>query len=81
MALINHIDETHDYKVAIPWETNFPAWDVQGHQIQWHEASVYAMEHFGLPGERYTCRPTKGNMEFWFRDEADALLFQIRWSS
>lgn len=81
MALINHIDEEHDYKVTIPWETNFPAWDVQGHQIQWHEASVYAMEHFGLPGDRYTCRPTKSAMEFWFRDEADALMFQIRWSS
>ncbi len=80
MALINHIDEAHDYKVAIPWDS-YHLDMINERQVQWREASIYAMEHFGLPGDRYTCRPTNINMEFWFRDEQDALMFQIRWSS
>ena len=80
MALINHIDEEHDYKVAIPWISQRPSMYYDRHD-QWREASSYAIEHFGLPGDRYTCRPVKAAMEFWFRDEADALMFQIRWSS
>lgn len=80
MALINHIDENHDYKVAIPWES-YGENMIRDRQAQWLDASIYAVEHFGLPGDRYTCRPTKYYMEFWFRDEQDALMFQIRWSS
>jgi hypothetical protein len=80
MALINHIDEAHDYKVAIPWESHTLS-ILNERETQWNDASVYAMERFGLPGDRYTCRITQHNIEFWFKDEQDALLFQIRWSS
>jgi len=79
MALINHIDESHDYKVAIPWTSTWT--NLANRSEQWNDAAAYAMEHFGLPGDRYTCRPTQNNLEFWFRTEQDALMFQIRWSS
>ena len=79
MALINHIDETHDYKVAIPWKSVWT--NLSSREEQWNDAAAYAMEHFGLPGDRYTCRPTQHNLEFWFRTEQDALMFQIRWAS
>jgi hypothetical protein len=79
MALINHIDENHDYKVSIPWKGVWT--NIAAREQQWNDAAIWAMEHFGLPGDRYTCRPTKNNLEFWFLTEADALMFQIRWSS
>ena len=79
MALINHIDETHDYKVAIPWTNTWTS--LANREEQWNDVSAWAIEHFGLPGGKFTCRVTTANLEFWFRDEADALMFQIRWSS
>lgn len=81
MALINGIDETHDYRVAIPWEWRSVYSSINRRLDQWNDAAAWAIEHFGLPGDRYTCRPTKSAIEFWFLNEADALLFQIRWSS
>lgn len=81
MALINHIDESHDYKVSIPW-TRPPALTiVEGRQELWNEAAAWAIERFGLPGTAYTCRLSESGIEFWFEKEQDALLFQIRWSS
>ena len=81
MALINHIDELHNYKVAIPW-TRPPALTiVEDIHEQWNDAAAWAIEHFGLPGAAYTCRMTASSIEFWFEKEQDALLFQLRWSS
>jgi hypothetical protein len=79
MALINHIDEDHDYRVAIPWNSVWT--NLAAREQQWNDAAAWALEYFGLPGDRYTCRPTTKNLEFWFRTESDALMFQIRWSS
>ena len=78
MALINHIDETHDHRVAIPWDGTWV--NLAKREMQWNEVAAWAMEKFGLPGEKYTCRPTTKNLEFWFLNEADALVFQLRWS-
>ena len=47
---------------------------------QWNNAAAWAIERFGLPGDKYTCRPTKAAMEFWFKDPKDAVVFQLRWS-
>jgi hypothetical protein len=44
---------------------------------KWNESCARAIELFGLPGEKYTCRITKENIEFWFLDEKDALLFEL----
>lgn len=78
MALINHIDETHDFKVAIHWNSVWT--NLAKREEQWNDAAAWAMERFGLPGDKYTCRMTTTAIEFWFLEEADALMFQLRWA-
>jgi hypothetical protein len=35
------------------------------------------LEHFGLPGDKYTSHPTENAMSFIFHDAKDALLCKI----
>lgn len=76
------IEEHHDYCVSIPWDDEgmSPQNMMNNRQVKWHEASMWALENFGLPGGRYSCRPCRTKMEFWFETEQDAILFQIKWS-
>jgi hypothetical protein len=43
----------------------------------WNEACARAIELFGLPGDKYTCRMTKEAIEFWFLEEKDAVMFEL----
>jgi hypothetical protein len=68
------IDNDHDYRVRIPFELSIHV----GRNISnWNETCARAIELFGLPGEKYTCRFTKNFIEFWFLEEKDALLFEL----
>ncbi len=79
--VINSIDESHDYRVSIAWDDEVvsPNELIENRLAKWHEASIWATKKFGLPGDKYTCRMLTKTMEFWFRDEADAIIFQLRW--
>ena len=44
---------------------------------RWNEACAKAIEMFGLPGDKYTCRMTKSAIEFWFLAEKDAMVFEL----
>jgi hypothetical protein len=47
------IDNDHDYRVRIPFELSIHV----GRNISnWNETCARAIELFGLPGEKYTCR-------------------------
>ena len=46
----------------------------------WNEVCASAIEEFGLPGNRFTWKPTEEYMDFVFEDERDALIFQLRWA-
>jgi ABC-type transport system substrate-binding protein len=39
---------------------------------------VWAIETFGLPGDRYVTETLQDYMIFWFRQEADASMFMLR---
>lgn len=68
------IDIDHDYRVKIP----FTHGEMTTVEINnWNEHCATAIEMFGLPGEKYTCRVTHSNMEFWFLDEKDAMMFEL----
>ena len=54
----------------IPWETN------QIHS-KWNETCAWAVEQFGLPGDRFTTHATEEYMDFYFTDERDAILFEL----
>ena len=57
-------------EVLVPWkdeQTGF--W--------WNETCAMVLDHFGLPGDRYTSHPAENNMTFKFFNEHDALLCKI----
>ena len=57
-------------RVRIPWQI--------GHDIhQWNRTCVWAVEQFGLPGDRYETHATEEYMEFYFKDERDAIIFEL----
>ena len=70
------------HTVRIPWrwrpgDTVSQFWDTVS---QWEEVCVWALEQFGLPGDRYTTHPVEYYMDFVFRDSRDAIYFKLRWS-
>jgi hypothetical protein len=46
----------------------------------WDEICIWAIEKFGMPGEKFTWHPTQDYMIFDFIDERDAIHFMLRWS-
>jgi len=54
-------------------------WSVPLHNDQaWNELCAWAIERFGMPNtDRYGWRAKTSHMEFVFRDEHDALMFQL----
>jgi len=58
-------------RVRISWQEN--------HDIPtWNKTCAWAVEHFGLPGHRYETHATEDYMDFYFTDERDAILFELR---
>lgn len=59
-------------RVRIPWK--------KGDTItSWNETCVWAIEHFGLPGDNYKTHLTQDYMDFYFYKEQDAIHFSLRW--
>ena len=57
-------------RVRIPWQTN--------HDIPtWNQKCAWAVETFGLPGDKFDTHATEDYMDFYFKDERDAILFQL----
>lgn len=57
-------------RIRIPWQVN--------HDIhQWNRTCVWAVVHFGLPGDRYETHATEEYLDFYFKDERDAILFEL----
>jgi hypothetical protein len=60
------------HTVRIPWRT--------GDTIsKWDKVCVWAIEEFGLPGNRYTTHPVADYMDFVFQDSRDAIYFKLKW--
>jgi len=59
-------------RVRIPWQ--------KGNTINnWDETCIWAMEQFGLPGDKFTTHATEDYMDFYFDNEHDAIHFSLRW--
>ena len=65
------IDVGNDYCVKIPFNLS------SGEVNEWNEHCVTAIEMFGLQGDKYVCRFTSSAIEFWFRDDKDAIMFEL----
>jgi hypothetical protein len=59
-------------RVRIPWQ---PFHDIP----TWNETCAWAVEQYGLPGDKYITHPTEDYMDFYFADERDAIHFELRW--
>ena len=58
--------------VRVPWQAPYD------HSVAWNELCAWSVERFGLPNaERYAWHAEESHMEFVFRDEHDALMFQL----
>ena len=71
MAAINSVE--HVYCVRIP----FLMYGQDIDMTNWNETCAEAIEMFGLPGDKYTTRMTPSDIEFWFREEKDAMMFEL----
>lgn len=63
-----------DTKVTLEWR------DGRNHTEAWNEICIWTIEQFGLPGDRFQWAPNASHMEFYFKDEQDAIHFMLRWS-
>lgn len=64
--------EKQGTRVRISWQEN--------HDIPtWNETCAWAIEQFGLPGDKFTTHATEEYMDFYFKDERDAIHFELRW--
>lgn len=43
----------------------------------WNESCAMIIEHFGLPGQRYTTEVSADYMKFFFKTEQDALMCNL----
>ena len=57
-------------RVRISWK--------KGDIIDWNETCAWAIEQFGLPGDKFEAHATEDYMDFYFTDERDAILFELR---
>jgi len=57
-------------EIQVPW-TGYQS------NIWWNEICADIVNHFGLPGGRYTTEVSVNSMNFFFKDEKDALMCKI----
>lgn len=57
-------------RVRVPWKKGATSY-------MWTEITVFAIDNFGLPGERYYTKVTEDYMDFYFYDERDAIHFNL----
>jgi hypothetical protein len=60
--------------VRIPWNREF------NNEKRWNEVCTWAIEYFGLPGNRFTTDTNIEYIDFIFKNKHDALLMAIQWS-
>lgn len=61
--------------VRISWSRQFD------NEKMWNEVCAWAIEKFGLPGEKFHTCVNVNYMEFVFNSEYDALMMSLRWNA
>lgn len=54
------------------------SWESKDDDRTWDKACIYALETFGLPGDKFECHSNEEWMDFEFKNEKDALAFLMR---
>ena len=61
--------------VRIPWSHDLD------NVRRWDEVCAWAIEYFGLPGDRFQTYANVNHMDFVFESNKDALLMAIQWNA
>lgn len=61
--------------VRIAWKREFD------NKQMWNEVCAWAIEYFGLPGDRFHTIANVNYMDFVFESNKDALLMALRWNA
>lgn len=61
--------------VRIPWTKENDT------TYYWNEVCIWAIEYFGLPGERFLTSSNLDFMDFIFDNENDALIMALQWNA
>jgi len=61
--------------VRISWTRDYD------NNTYWNEVCCWAIEYFGLPGDRFHTCAFVNHMEFIFKDKKDALIMALRWNA
>ena len=66
------LSEKPGTKVCIPW--------MKGDTVSdWDATCIWAIDQFGLPGDKFYTHMTEDYMDFIFDNERDAIHFSLRW--
>jgi len=60
--------------VKIPWNREFEP------ETHWNTVFSWAIEYFGLPGDRFNVSLNVNDADFIFESEKDAILMSLRWN-
>jgi hypothetical protein len=61
--------------VRISWSREFD------NEQRWNDVCAWAIEHFGLPGDRFQSHANINHMDFVFNSNKDALLMALMWNA
>jgi hypothetical protein len=61
--------------VRIPWVRQ------NNNEVFWNEICAWAIEYFGLPGDRFQTHANVNYMDFVFQSNKDALVMALRWNA
>ena len=61
--------------VRISWTRNYD------NDTYWNEICAWAIEYFGLPGDRFQTHANVNYMDFVFKSNKDALVMALRWNA
>lgn len=64
--------EKQGTRVRIPWTKSDTSY-------KWNDVCAWALEEYGLPGDKYHTHSTVDFMDFYFYDERHAIHFNLRW--
>jgi hypothetical protein len=61
--------------VRVSWTRDYD------NETYWNELCAWAVEYFGLPGDRFTTHANINYMDFVFKSNKDALIMSLRWNA
>lgn len=56
-------------------------WRIMPNNGKWNEICAWAVERFGLPGDRYRTEISTEHMTWYFNDIRDKIIFTVAWGN